>query len=178
MTTTALLVPVPRLAPLIEPWARRHDPAFAAGLPTHVTIQFPFLPPGQLTPSALATLTEVAASVPATSVEFAEVGMFPDGEVLHVLPRPDEVFRTLGRRLRDHWPDLLPYGGRHPDPTPHVTVGHAIPRAQARHAARALSLAMPVRAPIHVMQVWAANGGGAWGRLATFRLGDPRTAPA
>jgi hypothetical protein len=83
-------------------------------------------------------------------VEFAEVGMFPDGEVLHLLPRPDEVFRTLGRRLRDHWPDLLPYGGRHPDPTPHVTVGHAIPRARARHAARALSLAMPVRVPIHV----------------------------
>jgi 2'-5' RNA ligase len=178
MTSTALLVPVPRLAPLIEPWASRHDPAFASGLPTHVTIQFPFLPPEQLTPSALATLTDVAASVPATSVEFAEVGMFPDGEVLHLLPRPDEVFRTLGRRLRDHWPDLLPYGGRHPDPTPHVTVGHEIPRARARHAARALMLAMPVRVPIHVVQVWAGNGDGTWGRLATFRLGEPNRAAA
>jgi 2'-5' RNA ligase len=147
MTTTALLVPVPRLTPLIEPWARRHDPAFAAGAPTHVTIQYPFLPPEEFTASAMSRLTEVAASVPATHVEFTEVGMFPDGEVLHLLPRPDDVFRTLGRRLREHWPDLLPYGGRVPDPTPHVTVGYAIPRARARHAARALSLAMPVRVP-------------------------------
>lgn len=169
MSSTALLVPIPRVGPLIAPWAQRYDPSAARGVPPHVTVLFPFLPTHELTTEDLARVEAVCASHPATEVDLARVGMFEQGEVLHLRPEPDTPFRAMTQNLQREWPDLQPYGGRHGDPTPHVTVGFHMPRPAARHAARALMLALPIRVPVHAVQLWAEGPDG-WVHVSTFPL--------
>lgn len=169
MAETALLLPVPRLAPLIEPWARRFDPAAVGGVPPHVTTLFPFLPPEAVTTEVTDTLRHVALRHEAFTSRLTEVGMFEKGEVLHLRPDPDAPFRELTEAVRTRWPDLVPYDGQVEDPTPHVTVGFHIPRASARHAARSLLLSLPLTVHVDVLQLWGTDEEG-WHHLASFPL--------
>lgn len=169
MAETALLLPVPRLAPLVEPWARRFDPSAVGGVAPHVTALFPFLPAEEITVGVTDTLRHVALRHHAFTTKLTEVGMFEEGEVLHLRPDPDTPFRELTAALRAQWPHLEPYGGRHEDPVPHVTVGFHIPRASARHAARSLLLSLPITLHVGVLQLWASSEEG-WHHLDSFPL--------
>lgn len=167
MEQTALVVPVPRVAALVDPWRSRHDPSAALGVPAHVTIVAPVL--SRIGRTELEALEAIAAAAPPTSVELTTVGMFEDAEVLHLRPDTDAPFRALADAVRARFPDAG--GNMAPeDYVPHVTVGHRIPRPSARHAARALLLALPVRIPVHTLQLWVARDGEAI-PAATFPLG-------
>lgn len=169
MFHSALIVPVPRVTALISPWASRYDVSFARGIPPHVTVLFPFLPPGEVTEDDLSVLEELFAGTAAFRCELTRVGMFADGEVLHLVPEPAAPFQEMTRQLRTRWPALRPYGGRHEDPTPHVTVGHHIPRHPAKQATRSLTLALPVRIPVQVVQLWREVDGH-WEHARSFPL--------
>lgn len=169
MDQTALLVPVPRIRPLLEPWHRRHDPSSADGIPPHVTVLFPFLPPDELDADDVASLRAIMAARPPFEVDLTTVGMF-DHDVLHLLPEPDAPFRELTAAVHARFPTAPPYGGRHDEVIPHLTVGRDIPRPSARHAARALLLALPVHVYVDVVQLWVP-GPGRWMVGASFPLG-------
>jgi 2'-5' RNA ligase len=168
MVQTALLVPIPRIGPLIDPWRRRHDPVAAEGIPPHVTVLWPFLEQHQITAEDVETLRQLFEQFEPFDVDLAQVGMF-DEDVLHVLPEPDTPFRELTAAVHAVFPQAPPYEGRHPDPTPHVTVGHGIPRPSAKHAARSLMLALPMRVHVDVVQLWVHSGD--WVPGASFPLG-------
>lgn len=168
MDTSALVIPVPRVAPLVEPWRSRHDPSAAMGVPPHVTIVAPML--SQVTHADLAVLEQLVGREPATSVELAEVGMFDEAEVLHLLPDDPSPFHRLADAVRARFPEA----GGSGDPAtyvPHVTVGHRIPRYTARHAARSLLLSLPIRIPVEAAQLWVTRPEGGAFPLATFPLG-------
>lgn len=169
MDQTALLVPVPRVGPLIDPWRSRHDPSASQGIPPHVTILFPFLPPGELTTADVEDVQSLVAARPAFDVKLATIDLF-DTDVLHIRPEPDTPFRELTTAIHDRFPQAPPYGGRHPDVIPHLTVGHRIPRPSAKHAARALMLALPIRIHVDVVQLWV-HGPAGWTVGASFPLG-------
>lgn len=44
---SSLIVPIPAAMPIIEPWRERLDPYSAYGMPAHVTVLYPFLPPSE-----------------------------------------------------------------------------------------------------------------------------------
>ena len=174
MDQTALLAPVPRVGPLIDPWRRRHDPSAALGMPPHVTVLAPFLAPGELTTSDLDALRGIMAVREPLEVDLATVGMF-DTDVLHLRLDPEGPLRELTEAVHAQFPEAPPYGGRHAEVVPHVTVGHAIPRPSARHAARALMLALPVHVRIDVVQLWVGTNG-SWTVAASFPMGTQRVA--
>jgi hypothetical protein len=41
---SALVVLVPEAEPLVGPFRERYDPSASAGMPAHITINYPFLP--------------------------------------------------------------------------------------------------------------------------------------
>ena len=168
METTALLCPLPRLAPLLAPWREGHDPSAAAGMPPHVTVLAPFRAPGDLDLQDLEALRAMMAPRDPIEVELTTVGMF-DNDVLHLRPDPDAPFRELTEAVSDRF-GTPPYEGRHDEILPHVTVGKAIPRPRARHAARALMLAMPLPIRVDVVQLWVRGADG-WVVGASFPLG-------
>ena len=169
METTALICPLPRVAPLLAPWRDVHDPSAAAGIPPHITVLAPFLGPDELGLEDLETLRSLFAPREPIETELTRVGMF-DSDVLHLRPEPDAPFRELTDAVVARYPQTPPYGGRHDDIVPHVTVGKAIPRPRARHAARSLMLALPIRVRIDVVQLWV-RGSDAWVAGASFPLG-------
>lgn len=125
---SVLVVPVPPLEPLVRERARYYDDAYVSVDPTfahaHVTLLGPFVDAGALTPEVRAGVSRVLGRHRPFSACFEQVAQFPDG-MIHLLPRDEEPFRRLTADLATRFPDHPPYGGRHPDPRPHVTLDRA-----------------------------------------------------
>ncbi|MFE0461820.1 2'-5' RNA ligase family protein [Kitasatospora sp. NPDC058965] len=160
---SALIVRVPEAEPLVGRWRARYDPAAAAGVPAHVTVLFPFLPAHRLDGAALDELAALVGTQPAFAVRFARCGRFPG--ILYLAPDSATGFLALTRVVAERWPECPPFGGRHADLVPHLTVGH---RAGAEVEA-AVASGLPVTA--HVAEVeLLVHDGDVWRRRAAFRL--------
>src|SRR5207247_1798174 len=83
---TGILLPVPEAEPLVGPWRARYDAAAQTGVPAHVTLLYPFLPPDRIGPETLRGLTELFASVAPFDFRLAETRRFP--RILYLAPRP------------------------------------------------------------------------------------------
>ena len=67
---TAVLVPVPEAERVVSSHRSRLDGAAALGVPAHVTVLFPFVPPPEITPSVVDALAAAVAAVSAFGCEF------------------------------------------------------------------------------------------------------------
>ena len=89
---TALIIPVPEAEPAVGALRAGHDSSAALGVPAHVTILFPFLPPDKVDEDAL---RDLFARFAAFDFALDRVERFDDGRVwLHpdpigALRRPD-----------------------------------------------------------------------------------------
>lgn len=171
-TESAVIVPFPSLDPLVGTYRQRMDRAAAWGVPAHVTVVYPFVPP-PVGADTLELLAAVLTDVPAFDCEFARVEWFGD-DVVWLAPEPDEPFRAMTAAVWRAFPDHPPYGGQWEDPVPHLTVGHTdLPGM--RTAAAELPSLLPVRAPVD--RVWVLEGTDApdsWGMVAELSLPPPR----
>ena len=116
---SAVIVRVPIPAPL-ERLRRRWDRAAGLGVPSHVTLLFPFRDASTLDGAARRVVAEVAAGQPPFNVRFGRIGRFPN--VLYLAPEPAEPFRRLTHELASRFPDHPPYGGAFDDVIPHLTI--------------------------------------------------------
>ena len=91
---SSLIVPVSEAMPDVEPWRERLDPFSARGMPTHVTVEYPFLPPLRLTPDVHTTLARIFSTVAAFHFRSMSVQWF-DERVIWLAPEPDDVFRRM-----------------------------------------------------------------------------------
>jgi 2'-5' RNA ligase len=126
---SAIILPVPSAEPLISGWRLRHDASALAGVPAHVTIVAPFLPPERITGEVLGELHRLLAARPAPRVRFTHSARFaPAGAapgVLYLDPEPAGELRELTRAVVARWPEAPPYGGLHAEIVPHLTVAIA-----------------------------------------------------
>lgn len=126
---SAIVLPVPAAEPLVSAWRRRHDASAAAGLPAHVTVLAPFLPPGRLTDETLGELRALFAGRVAPRVRFVCTARFaPAGGapgVLYLDPAPSGELRELTGAVAERWPEAPPYGGLHAEIVPHLTIAIA-----------------------------------------------------
>jgi 2'-5' RNA ligase superfamily len=158
---TALIVPVPEAEPTVGALRLRHDSSAARGVPAHVTVLFPFLPPEEID---AAVLEVVFAGFPAFEFELDRVERFEDGVVwLH--PEPSAPFVDLTAVVHEHWPDYPPYEGVFDKVIPHLTVSDSGPvdlevDLQRPIAARATEVALYVE----------DEATGNWSQAARFAL--------
>jgi len=121
-TESAVLVPVPAAEPVVAEHRLRLDSAAPAGVPAHVTVIYPFVPPGELGPALIECVAEAVRSVPAFSCYFTGPAWFNE-HVVWLRPEPDTPFRALTHAVWQAFPDYPPYGGEHDEPIPHLTIG-------------------------------------------------------
>ncbi|WP_327033377.1 2'-5' RNA ligase family protein [Micromonospora ureilytica] len=93
-TQTALIVPIPEAEEAVGGFRASLDPAASWGVPAHVTVLYPFLPPQRINEQALAVLRETFAEIPRFDVALTHVGWFGDA-VVWLAPQPDRPFRDL-----------------------------------------------------------------------------------
>ncbi|KUL30837.1 2'-5' RNA ligase family protein [Actinoplanes awajinensis] len=169
-TQSALIVPIPEAEPAVAALRARLDRSASWGVPAHITVIFPFLPPDQLSPQVLAAVGLIAAGVPRFFLSLDRVGWF-DERVLWLSPNPAEPFRELTNRLAVRFPAALPYGGQFRDVVPHLTVGHD--RPGLAEAADAVAPALPIRARVTALRLITGRpeAGDSWQTLTDFPLG-------
>jgi 2'-5' RNA ligase len=121
VSETALLVPVREAEPLVRHHRHEMDPVAPLGVPAHVTVLYPFLPPEDVDNAVCDAIAEVVDGFRAFDFALQEVRRFPDG-VVYLAPEPTAPFVEITDALVARWPDFPPYGGAYATVIPHLTV--------------------------------------------------------
>ncbi|HEU5421404.1 MAG TPA: 2'-5' RNA ligase family protein [Streptosporangiaceae bacterium] len=168
---SGLIVTVPGAEPAVRQHRARLDASAALGVPAHITVLFPFLPPGQIGAAVLAQLEQLFAGVPAFSFRLDHAGWFGE-DVLWLGPQDPGPFRALTRRVAAAFPQCPPYAGAFDEDIPHLTVGEARPAADLRAAEEAVRACLPVEGrATAVTLITRRSAGGRWAQAAAFPLG-------
>jgi 2'-5' RNA ligase len=169
-TQSAILIPVPEAEALVDPYRTQYDPVALAGVPAHITLIVPWLPPHDIHAGDLAELGDVLRTTHPFDFALARVSWFGRG-VLWLAPEPAEPFVKLTTMLAEHFA-TPPYEDDFDEIVPHLTVAHATDGAELDPVAQALRRALPVAC--RARAVWVMVGDGrAWTVRQTFPLEQP-----
>lgn len=156
---SALLIPVPQADSVVGRWRYEYDPVAAAGVPAHVTLVVPWLPPDEIGEADLAELEAELADVHAFDFNLARVDWF-GRRVLWVAPEPAEPFLKLTHRLADRF-HTPPWDDEFDEVVPHLTVAHASDGVELVPVAADVATRLPL--PCRAQEVWVmVGGGGRW----------------
>lgn len=117
---TAFIVRVPEAEPLVEKLRLRFDATASLGVPAHITVLIPFMPPASITPEVLAAAREAFTSIRAFTFALDEVCRWP--ETTYLSPAPTQPFIELTKAIIRKFPEFPPYAGKHSEIIPHLTV--------------------------------------------------------
>ncbi|HEX5995291.1 MAG TPA: 2'-5' RNA ligase family protein [Jiangellales bacterium] len=173
-TESALIVPVPDAEDAVGPFRASLDRSAAWGVPAHVTVVYPFLPPEKINDEVLDALADIISAVGQFDVAFTHVDWFDDA-VVWLAPRPDRPFQDLTTAVWRRFPEAPPYGGAHADVVPHLTIGDNAEKDVLRDAAQAVATSLPINATITVVRLIAGTPGHhPWPTLREFPLAPGR----
>jgi len=172
-TETAVLVLVPEAEPAVREHRAHLDMAASWGVPAHLSVVYPFVPPADVDDAVLARLAAAVATVPAFDCVFPRTEWFGD-DVLWLAPKPDVPFRELVQAVVAAFPAHQPYGGAYAEPIPHLTVGELRlgTAAELARAERSVRLHLPIRARVERAVLLAGRREpGSWRPVINFGLG-------
>lgn len=153
---SALLIPVPEADSVVGRWRFQYDPVAAAGVPAHITLVVPWLPPSRISDEHLAELEDELSDVKGFDFRLTRIGWF-GRRVLWVAPEPSEPFLGLTLRLARRF-ETPPWEGEFDEVVPHLTVAHAADGVELVPVAADVSTRLPVQC--RADEVWAMIGGG------------------
>jgi 2'-5' RNA ligase len=173
-TQSAVIVPVAEAEPVVGRHRRELDVAVSWGVPAHVTVVFPFVPPARIDAEVVSRLRAVVAAIPAFECAFTDCRWFGE-DVLWLAPEDDGPFLDLTRAVSAEFPECPPYGGAYDDVVPHLTIGGrrrgSLGRLQEAEAAVAAEL--PVAARIdHALLIAGSDAADSWRTAAVLPLGS------
>lgn len=152
---SALVVPVPMAESVVGSWRTRLDPACRLGIPAHVTLVYPFVPPGQIDGALIDELDAVFSGVSGFDYELSGVRWF-GADVVWAEPKPAEPFMQLIDLVLAEWPQVPPYEGEFDEVVPHLTIAQNCPRRDMEAAAEAVAAELPI--PARADRVWLMAG--------------------
>ena len=142
---SALLLPVPAAEPAVGQHRARLDEAARDGVPAHITVLYPFLPPAGIGETLLAALGTLFAGHAAFQFTLDKVGWFGE-ELVWLGPSNPAAFTALTDLAFRAFPSCPPYGGRHSEVIPHLTIGHVGGPQALGVAAEAVHPFLPIEA--------------------------------
>jgi 2'-5' RNA ligase superfamily len=174
---TALLLPVPAAEPAVGQHRARFDEAARDGVPAHITVLYPFLSPAGIDEALLASLGRLFAGLASFEFTLDKIRWFGD-ELVWLGPRDPAPFTALTDLVFAAYPSCPPYGGRHAEVIPHLTIGHLGGPEALRAAAESVGPYLPIEAAAAEVILMAGprpgiagTPPGQWRTAATFPLG-------
>jgi 2'-5' RNA ligase len=168
---SGLIVEVPEADPAVGRHRERLDASARLGIPAHITVLFPFLPPETVDERVLAELGCLFAAVSRFRFRLDHTDWFGD-TVLWLAPRDPGPFRALTQRVFAAFPAFPPFEGQFHDVVPHLTVGHGHPLHDLRAAEKSVQAQLPIDGhATTVTLVIQQCAGGHWTKAGTFGLG-------
>jgi 2'-5' RNA ligase len=170
-TESAVVVTVPIAEPVVGPFRARYDWSAGWGVPAHVTVLYPFVPPPDIGPDTLAILADAVRTVHVFAAEWRTTGWFGE-DVLWLAPEPEASFRALTIAVSTAFPAFPPYGGMYDDVVPHLTVGDNASHTELLAAERDLLPMLPIAMGVTAVQVMCGtNQPDSWHTVAELPLG-------
>lgn len=152
----------------------RMDPSAADGVPAHITLIYPFMPPSELKDDVRRRVEDIVAAEPSFPFVLTTVRRWPG--VVYLAPEPDEPFRRLTAALAAAFPDYPPYEGIHDEIVPHLTVAADAPDDYYEAAEHALPQFLPIRDVAREAWLVGHTPEQPWHTLWRLPLGVARTA--
>jgi 2'-5' RNA ligase len=153
---SAVLIPVPQAEPLVERWRLEHDPVASEGVPAHITLIVPWLPPAELTEADYDELVDALSAVDAFDFTLSHVGWF-GRKVLWLAPEPVAPFLHVIKLLSERF-GTPPWDDEFDEVVPHLTVGHASDGVELAPVADALAAQLPLAC--RAEEAWVMVGDG------------------
>ncbi|WP_425955783.1 2'-5' RNA ligase family protein [Xylanimonas sp. McL0601] len=178
-TLTAVIVPVSAAEPVVAGHRLRLDRAATWGVPAHVTVLFPFVPPTLVNNEVVHRLVDVFAATLPFDCTFAECRWFGD-DVLWLAPDRVQELRDLTRAVVHRFPAHLPYRGQFDDDVPHLTIGDTRygTTADLRAAEADVRRRLPLAARIdHALLVAGTDHPRSWHTVAELPFGTASRRP-
>lgn len=180
---TALLLAVPTAEPAVSRHRARLDEAARDGVPAHITVLYPFMPPAGIGEPLLASLRRLFAGIAAFEFTLDRVGWFGE-KVVWLGPRDSAPFTALTTLAFAAFPSCPPYGGKFAEVIPHLTIGHAGSPQGLRAAAESVRPCLPIKAAAAEVSLMtgprpgtAGTPPGQWRTIAAFPLGSTCCSP-
>jgi 2'-5' RNA ligase len=168
---SGLVVVVPEAERVVGQHRGELDANAVLGVPAHVTVLFPFVPPERVDADVLARLADLFAGTPAFDYAFGRTAWF-EQDVLWLAPDDPAPFRLLTNRVFEAFPAHPPFEGAFADVVPHLTVGHGVGLERLRAAERELLPLLPVTGRATEVTLLAQGPEGRWVAQAGFPLGS------
>lgn len=170
-TASGIIVTVPAAEEAVARHRAQFDWSARRGVPAHVTVLYPFVPPSEIDTQVIEAVAVAVASVPRFSATWEATGWF-GSEVLWLSPQPADSFRALASVVGAAFPAYPPYGGSYPDVTPHLTVGHGVSEGQLREVEAQVLPHLPIRMDVTSAELWCGSDNTrSWHRVADLPLG-------
>jgi len=168
---SAVIVPV-QVPVAVNRLRDRMDPSAAQGVPAHVTLLYPFMPPEDLKEDVRRRVEQIVAAESVFPFALTSVGRWPN--VVYLAPEPEEPFRRLVRALTAAFPDYPPYAGAHEEVVPHLTVAQDVPDDWYAAAEHALPAMLPIRDVAREAWLVGHTPQQPWNTLWRLPLGEAR----
>ena len=170
-TQSAVIVTVPSAEDAVAAHRARYDPAAGWGVPAHVTILYPFVPPSEIRAPVIERLRAATGSTPRFEAGCHTTGWFGT-DVLWLDPQPADAFRALTTAVVRAFPGYLPYAGEYDDVVPHVTVAQGVEAARLREVEREVRRHLPINFLVTAAELWRGTlAADSWERVAALPLG-------
>jgi 2'-5' RNA ligase len=170
-----VIVTVPEAEPVVGEWRMQYTYDAPAGIPSHVTVLFPFVPSKQAGEAAR-RVGEIVAATPAFELRFARTARFP--ELLYLDPEPAEPFITLTEAIAAEWPEHPPYEGAHETVIPHLTVAESEDSALLDRIAAQVEPQLPIELRVEEASLFVEDDRSRWHEHSRLPLaGHPRGSP-
>jgi hypothetical protein len=138
---TILLLPVPAAEPAVGRHRARLVESARDGVPAHISVLYPFLPPPGISEPLLASLGSLFAGFAAFEFTLDRVGWFGE-EVVWLGPRDPAPFSALTSAVFAAFPSCPPYGAA----IPHLTFGKMGGLQALGAAAESVRPSLPIEA--------------------------------
>jgi 2'-5' RNA ligase len=171
---SALLVPVPEAESCVRPHRFRYDSVALRGVPAHITVVFPFIPPAAITDEAVDGVRQVLTRFAAFRFSLTKLKRFPEGAV-YLAPDPAEPFVRLTTALVERFPAYPAYGGAYADVIPHLTVAQ-LPEVATLDEVNDIQSSLPIQCEAREILLMVENEDHQWDMRSRFALdGTGRT---
>jgi len=167
--SSAVIVTVPQAEAVVGELRLRHTYDAPLGIPSHVTLLFPFVPAAELTDETEERLARLIGAAPAFDVAFVRPALWP--ELVYLEPDPAEPFARLTEAIAAEWPEYPPYEGEHDTVIPHLTVAESDDGSLLDEIAAGLAPHLPIELCVREAQLYVQGDDGRWRERRSFRLG-------
>lgn len=170
LSQSGLIIEVPEAEPAVGGHRDILDANARLGVPAHLTVLFPFMPPAHIDWTVYEALGQLFGRISAFDFRLTHTGWFGD-DVLWLGPEDAQPFRALTELVQEAFPDYAPFKGQFADVIPHLTIAHRSKRAHMEAAGRSVEQDLPIVCRAHkVTLIQRIDTGDSWSRAADFAL--------